>query len=427
MNILMMTNTFTPVVGGLERSIETFSSEFRKRGHRVLVVAPEFENLPAREEGVARVPAIRQVNGSEFSLYVPVPGALDKVVKRFRPDLVHSHHPYLIGDAAFRVAYTRQIPLVFTHHTLYEQYTHYIPGRMSSSDAMKRFMIALSTGYANLADMVFCPSESVARLIKRRGVKTPLEVVPTGINLRRFAKGNGGAARREFGFDKDSFLVGHLGRLAPEKNLSFLALAVASFLKRNPRAGFVVIGKGPLESDLKSLFERAGVARRVHFSGVLRGQKLVDAYHALDVFAFTSHSETQGLVLVEAMAAGVPVVAVDAPGVREVVKDFGNGRLFFSDSISGFAGALQWMTELTPVQRRSLRETALKTARTFSMPRCAEKALWAYEEALQLGGSPRKISSLNALERTKRSLIAEWNLMKHFTKATGAMVKGASN
>jgi glycosyltransferase involved in cell wall biosynthesis len=210
------------------------------------------------------------------------------------------------------------VPLVFTHHTLYEENVHYVPG---NEEALKRFVIELSTGYANLADKVFAPSESVMELMQAHGVQSSIEVVPTGIDVKKFIHGDGQAVRKQHNIPADAFVVGHVGRLAPEKNLEFLAWAVANFLKSQPAAHFLVVGKGPSEEVIQQIILQEGLQDRFHMAGVLKGDDLINAYHAMDVFVFASQSETQGLVLTEAMAAGIPVVAVDAPGVREVVKE----------------------------------------------------------------------------------------------------------
>src|SRR3972149_4534000 len=188
MNILMMTNTFTPHTGGVARSVESFTAEYRRLGPRGLVVAPVFEGMPSEEEDVLRVPAIQKFNGSDFSVRLPIPSFLFPELDRFRPDIVHTHHPFLLGDTALRVAALRNVPLVFTHHTLYEQYTHYVPG---DSPALKRFVVELSTGYANLSDQVIAPRERIALILQGRGGKVPIEVIPTGVNVEQFARGDG--------------------------------------------------------------------------------------------------------------------------------------------------------------------------------------------------------------------------------------------
>lgn len=375
MNILLVTNTFSPHVGGVARSVEVFRAEYRKRGHRVLVVAPEFPEMPPHEEEVIRIPAIRQFNASDFSVALPLHPRLSERLDAFRPDIVHSQHPFLLGMTALRIARYRELPLVFTHHTLYEQYTHYVPG---DSAALKRFVIELATRYANLADQVFAPSESLQALLQQRGVTTPISVVPTGVNLQHFAQGDGRAFRRQMGIPEEAFVVGHLGRLAPEKNLEFLALALADFAGRVPHAHILIIGTGPAEEMMQEIFVRAGAEARLHIVGILQQQSLADALHAMDVFAFASTSETQGMVLTEAMAAGLPVVALDASGVREVVQDGSNGRLLTEATTESFSAALHWLTELAPERVTELRKAALTTAEAFSMPHSADKALACY-------------------------------------------------
>lgn len=414
MNILMVTNTYKPILGGLEKSIEAFSEQYRRKGHRVVIVAPEFGRA-GREPDVIRIPAIQNFNGTDFSVLLPVPGVLDAAMGDFRPDLVHSHHPFLAGDTALRLAHKFNVPLVFTHHTLYEQNTHYVPG---DSGALKQFVIQLATGYANLADAVFAPSESVRELIRGRGVITNVHVVPTGLDVERFSEGDGRKVLGKLGIGPRAFVVGHLGRLAPEKNLEFVAHAVSLFLAKNRDAHFLVAGKGPSDRLLKKVFEAAGVGDRLHLTGPVEGQDLVDVYHAMDVFAVASQSETQGLVLTEAMAAGVPVVGVDAPGVRDVVQDKRNGRLLPGEHGIDFAEALQWVHEASPEQRRKLSEAARKTAARFSMDACASHALEIYEGLVLVKDFVRRNTEDSTWSQTVRLIQAHWGVMKNLTRAT---------
>ncbi len=418
MNILMMSNTFTPHVGGVARSIEAFVAEYRRRGHRVLVVAPEFENTPENERDVVRIPAIQNFNGSDFSVVLPVPGFLKSTLEDFDADIVHSHHPFLVGAMALRVAYLHRLPMVFTHHTLYERYTHYVPG---DSPALRRFVITLSTSYANLCEMVFAPSESIAELLVRRGVETPIEVVPTGVDLSRFEHGNGPGFRAASGIPNDTFLVGHVGRLAPEKNLEFLAEAVAAFLKQHAGAHFLVVGRGPSESVIREVFSREGLEERLHMIGQLENHLLASAYRAMDVFAFASTSETQGMVLTEAMAAAVPVVALDASGVREVVADGFNGRLLSEESPTALATALAWFADLPVQERRRLKQNAKNTAEAFSLERSSDKALQHYEALLDKGFVQQR-DAYDLWTSTRRLIEAEWSLLKGIAEAAGAAI-----
>ncbi|MEJ2515952.1 MAG: glycosyltransferase [Gammaproteobacteria bacterium] len=420
MNILLVTNTFAPHVGGVARSVEAFAAEYRKRGHRVLVVAPEFPDMPARESGVLRVPAIQEFNASDFSVVYPVRPQLSEPIDEFAPDVVHSQHPFLLGATAVRIARHRDLPLVFTHHTLYEQYTHYVPG---DSPALVRFTIELATRYANLCDQVFAPSESIRDLIRSRGVIVPIEVVPTGVEPEQFAEGDGAACRRRLGIPEGAFVVGHLGRLAPEKNLEFLARACAEFGRGHPEAHFLVVGSGPSEAAIREIFQAAGLESRLHLTGTLQGSDLVDALHAMDVFAFASHSETQGMVLTEAMAAGLPVVGLDASGVREVVKERHNGRLLVGEDVRSFSAALDWVAGQDPRGRERLGDAARQTAEAFSMSRCAEKALDCYECLVPEHHRSQDVDA-KGFEEVMEAIKTEWELFKSMAYAGEAAIGG---
>jgi 1,2-diacylglycerol 3-alpha-glucosyltransferase len=419
MNILMVTNTFTPHVGGVANSVRRFTEEFRERGHRVLVVAPEFEGAPRAEQDVVRVPAVQNFNGSDFAVPVPITLRVSEGLKDFLPQVVHSHHPFLLGDTALRVAASREVPVVFTHHTMYEKYTHYVPG---DSPQLKRFVIDLTTGYCNLCDAVIAPSETVADLLLRRGVTVPVAVIPTGVDLKVFAGADGPAYRRAAGIPESAFVVGHVGRLAPEKNMEFLADALVGFLARHPGRRFLLVGEGPSKEQLLATFAGHGLSERVHLGGVLQGRELASAYNAMNVFAFASLTETQGMVLTEAMAAGVPVVAIDAPGACEVVRDGGNGRLVPRPEVEAFREALRWVAELGPLERRRLAEGVDATVREFSMPRSAEKQLAFYKSLTGSRPAPLQIDSSPWI--SARKLIGkEWEILRNIARAAGEAVR----
>ncbi len=414
MNILVLTNTFSPHVGGVARSIERFVRRYRWRGHHVKIVAPSFDGMPAHEPDVVRVPSLRHFNRTDFSVALPLPRRLLDVVERFEPDVVHSHHPFLLGGTALRVAHTHSLPLVFTHHTRYEDYTHNVPG---DSPELKRFVERLATNYANLCDRVFVPSESIEALIRERGVTSPVAVVPTGVEPEDFARGDREGFRARLGIPPSSFTVGHLGRLAREKNLPFLASAMLEFLRTaDPGldARCLVVGSGPLEGHIRERFAAAGLADRLHLAGTLTEAETVDAYHAMDVFAFASHTETQGMVLTEAMAAGLPVVAIDAPGVREVVVDGLNGRLLHVDDPATFAAALASLAD-ADVRAMRTRE-AFATAERFAMLGCADRALGYYSELRQHHLAHRHADYPLWIDAW-RVLGAEWELLSSTARA----------
>ena len=425
MKICMFTNTYLPHVGGVARSVDFFAQDLRKMGHEVLVIAPTFPGLSpgVEEEGrVLRVPALQNFNGSDFSVRLPLPFTINRQLEKFRPDIIHSHHPYLMGDSALRMAMQHDLPLVFTHHTLYERYTHYVP---LNSEKMKRFVVELSTMYANMCSMVVAPSESIALMLEERGVKAPIEVIPTGVDLNFFAAGDGQTFKEQCGLENARLVIGHVGRLAPEKNLEFLSRAVALYLQKDPGAVFLVVGDGPSREDIRGIFQDKGVLDRLILAGQKSGQGLADAYRAMDIFVFSSTTETQGMVLAEAMAAGNPVIALDASGVREVVSDGENGRLLNAQSSEyEFAGVLEECARDRSKQE-VWRRNAMKTASLFSRESCARRMSGIYERAVEsfVREEIWRSNELDSWDSVLRSIKAQWQLLSHKTRAAVSALK----
>jgi len=426
MRIAMFTNTYLPQVGGVAQSVRRFAEGLRRRGHEVLVVAPEYDARPAGEQRVVRVRAIQNFNGSDFSVALPPGLEVGRRMDELAPEVVHSHHPFLLGDTALRLSGSRRLPLVFTHHAMYERFTHYVP---LDSHTLKDYVVELATGYANLCSAVIAPSESTAETLRRRGVSAPLHVVPTGVDVGAFADGAGAPARfrGRMGLPEEAFVIGHVGRLAPEKNLDFLTRAVAAAMGEVPEARFLVVGSGEAGERMRELLGDAGMAGRARFAGTLEGDDLIEAYRAMDAFVFASTSETQGMVLVEALAAGCPVVALDAPGVGEVVADGENGRLVGAEDVPAFAEAVVALARLPGQRRAALRRRARASARPFDIARCADRLVETYRRAAANDGRARSLSE-RARSRLMDGLRREWalwaNRVSSAAKAVAAQATG---
>lgn len=414
----MFTNTYLPHVGGVARSVQTLEDECRKRGHEVKIIAPESTDAEETPH-VLRVPAIQHFNGSDFAVRLPAPALIRDFMDEFQPDVIHSHHPFLLGDSALRQAWRMEIPVVFTHHTLYERYTHYVP---LDSPTLKRMAIQLATEYCNLCSTVIAPSQSIRDLLLERGVTVPVVPIPTGIDTDFFSSGDGIRFRNNAGLPEEAIVVGHVGRLAPEKNLGFLAEALGVFLKSRPDAAFLLVGEGDEGETMMTILNEAGVADRVCRAGSLSGPRLADAYAAMDVFVFASQSETQGMVLAEAMAAGKPVIALDGPGVREIVIDGANGFLLPGASSSDdFSEALRTLVgDGAAMGRRGA--MARSSAADFDHHYCAREVTDIYEKVI--GERPvRPEEEKMPWDPFLNSLEIEWDLLaaKMSAAATGIM------
>lgn len=385
MNILMVTNVYTPQIGGVTRSIQQYTAEYRRRGHNVLVIAPDYEENPENDEGVLRVPAIPNFYLNQYSLPIPVLALLLPEVRKLEPELVHSHHPFLLGTTAHTLASEFDVPLVYTHHT---RYSTYIEAKTSWPHSVEEAVLELITGYCELTDVTIAPSEGIRRLLQERGIERRIEVVPTGVEFDRFQMGNGSQARQAYSIPQDAFVVGHCGRLAAEKNCRFLANALSRFLVDCPESRALIVGDGPERPVFEKTFAESGTSDRVTMTGFLEHEELVNAYAAMDVFAFASHSETQGMVLAEAMAAGACVVALAATGVDDIVQTGKNGIRLPKEDLQQFVDALKSIQNLSPQARTHYRQGAIETARSLSQSNCAERMLEVYSG---LSGKNRQV------------------------------------
>ncbi|MGF1527004.1 MAG: glycosyltransferase [Candidatus Competibacterales bacterium] len=405
MNIAMFSNTYAPIVGGVERSIDTFVEDFRHLGHNTLIFAPQFQGAEQSSDTVVRLPAIKNAYGP-FSLRLPIDFILGPALREFAPDVIHCHQPFMLGDAALRQGHTLGIPVVFTYHTLYERYAD----SMGIDPILaRRLALLLPTAFANLCDAVIAPTASIAELCRGRGIDRPIHVVPTGIDITRFHSGNRQTWRARLGAGDDDVVIGHLGRLVPSKNVEFLARAVAKTLAHSPRARFLLVGEGESRGAILAALDGAGVGDRVLAPGVLRGDALVDAYAAMDLFTFTSTTDTQGVVLIESLAAGIPVVALDYPGPRDIIRHDREGHLLPANAtFEAFAEALTSLVE-DDARRRRYGEQGEVRARDFTRESCAERLLAVYREAILTHRPP--VGSLDAWEAALERLNTEWALL----------------
>jgi 1,2-diacylglycerol 3-alpha-glucosyltransferase len=409
MNICMFTNTYLPHIGGVARSVSTFVEDLQAAGHCVLVVAPTFPGVRKTEEHtILRVPAIQNFNGSDFSVPIPLSGATSEEIEAFNPDIIHSHHPFLLGDTALRTARSLDIPLVFTHHTLYEQYTHYVP---LDSPALKTFVIELATEYANLCNQVIAPSTSIEKLLIKRGVKSDISVLPTGIDLDFFGQGERQRFCRKYQIPQDFFVIGHVGRLAVEKNLPYLARSVAAALKHEKRSCFLIAGTGDAEKEIEDVFREADCSDRLIMTGSLSGTDLADCYAAMDIFVFASHSETQGLVLAEAMAASTPVIALSASGVDDVLENYSNGIMLPADAPENTFTESLVTTINDPGERRKWSKEAHNTAGKFSRQSSTDKLIALYETTISGKYVPHE-TELDMLDTALLAIKTEWELLQ---------------
>ena len=324
MRVALYTNNYVPFCGGVTVSVETLRRGLEARGHEAWVLAPRFPGVVDDLPRVLRYPSVPAATYPEFPLAIPFARRIAARVRDLDVDVFHAHHPFLLGPAAARLAHRQDRPLVFTYHTRYEKYAHYVP---LSRTVVERAAVALSTRFARRADAVIAPSARVRDELQRQGVQAPIAVVPTGVDLAGFRPGERGAARRALGLPVDEPLCLYVGRLDREKSVDRVLRAFDHVVGTLPRARLALVGRGKEAASLRALAARLPCASRIVFLGARAHDSLAVCYQAADVFLFASETETQGLVLAEAAACGLAAVAVTAPGCDEVVRDGVTGVL----------------------------------------------------------------------------------------------------
>ena len=366
MRIAMFTNNYKPYIGGVPVSIEHLAEALRKRGHTVYVFAPSYEGQE-EEPFVVRYPSFPMKIAK-----APVPNVLtdmmQRAVKMLEIDVIHVHHPAIVGNVALHIQRRLGIPVVFTYHTRYEQYLHYIAGLGTierCTGALEKYL----RWFCERCDLLVAPTPGMQSWLYEKDFGTPVEVMPTGIPAESFCPDQKRAAalRRQYLGDAD-YLFCTVSRLAKEKNLEFqlrgLACLKELLAERGKRFRHLIIGDGPDRGRILGQIVRLGLDKEVILAGTVDNQEIRHYQAAADAFLFTSKSETQGIVLLEAMAVGNPVVAVDASGVRDVVRDGENGYLTGEDE-EEWAGRIMRLTE-DDARRFRMGRTAAETAKRYS-------------------------------------------------------------
>jgi glycosyltransferase involved in cell wall biosynthesis len=331
---------------------------------------------------VVRYPSVPAATYPDFALAVPWSRRIGRLVRALGVDIFHAHHPFLLGPTAARLARRLGRPLVFTYHTRYEKYAHYVP---ASRGLVERAAIGLSTRFAARAHAVIAPSALIREELRRRAVAVPITVVPTGVDLACFSPGAQTAARRAVGLPDGDPVVLYVGRLDREKSVERVLLAFERIGGTLTRARLVLVGQGKEAGRLRRLADGLATGGRIRFDGVCAHALLPAYYRAADVFLFASETETQGLVLAEAAACGLPAVAVSAPGCDEAVRDGETGVLTKADPAALAEAATGVLVDHE--RRRAMAVRAYQLARArFGVDRQIDRTLEVYAAAARAAG-----------------------------------------
>lgn len=380
MNIAIFTNNYLPNPYGVATSIETFREEFEKLGHQVFIFAPKFPGYVDGNKNVFRYPSIDIEVKFRFPLPIPYSSGMDNILENLDIDIIHSQHPNLLGTAALKWAKKKNVPLIFTWHTLYDQYINFvpfIPGKLAA-----KWAIWNATKYANKADEIIVPTESIIPIIQKWGVENKkITPIATGVKAEEFADPDREKIRKKYEIKNDEILLILITRITEEKNVEFLLESLKDILKKE-NVKFILGGEGYLIPKLKQFTEKEGVGNKIIFPGIISHKEIKDYLAAGDIFVHASKSETQGMIITDAMYAGLPIVAVEATGVSSLVKNGENGILVAEDK-KEFQEAVEKLINDKDL-RQKFSESSKKIAReNFTSEICAQKMLAVYEKAIK--------------------------------------------
>jgi 1,2-diacylglycerol 3-alpha-glucosyltransferase len=393
--VLFVSDVYFPRVNGVSTSMRTFRQDLAGCGVETLLIVPSYEKSaapgdPAHSEepnvlrvesaGVPKDPEDRRMR------WGPLNRALTSIPRGY-VDLVHIHTPFVAHYAASRYARAANIPCVATYHTFFEEYLHlYVP---VMPRRIGRFLArSFTRSQCDDVQALIAPSDPMRDVLLAYGISTPIHVLPTGLAADRFVPGDGARFRAEAGIPLDRPLVTYIGRVAHEKNIDFLVKMFVEVRRTVPDAMLVIAGEGPAREPLRQMVVRLGLQQHVHFAGYLdRNTALLDCYCAADVFVFASRTETQGLVLLEAMAQGAPIVSTAELGTRSILKP-GCGALVVEEQVQAFSEATVRVLQDADL-RKDLADRGRSYARTWSSAVMAQRLADLYTSLLLSAGSER--------------------------------------
>ncbi len=398
MRIGLFTESYPPLINGVSTSVQTLIAQLEHAGHDVFVFTSRYPKYKDARPHVYRYPSVNSLVEPDYVLPVPVSPAIAAAIPRLKLDLVHSQSPFLLGLLARRIARRYGLPHLSTNHTLYSEYAHYVP--LLPRAVTRRVIIRWMHGFYNSCDHVLAPSELTRSRLQAYGVLAPISVVPTGIPAPPFLLAKPADTKRELGLSPNARLLLYVGRLAPEKNLGMLLLAFQRISQKAPDTFLVLAGSGGSAAALRRRAKQLGIEGRTIFTGFVGRTRLDPLYAASDLFLFPSKTETQGLAVGEALAAGTPCVVVNGGGAPEAIRNGINGFVV-EDDPAQMAGCALRLLEDEPLRRRLAAE-ALAGAAQMTPEHVARRILVLYEGLVaqrRHGGQPPSPIAAELIDR----------------------------
>lgn len=381
MKILFISDVYFPRINGVSTSIETFRTELGALGHTVHLIAPDYPSKSTDDANILRIAArsIPLDPEDRFMSYSGVMHHLDRL-RQENYDIIHIQTPFVAHYLGTRLSQLLDIPCVETYHTYFEEYLyHYIP--FIPKRMMRLIAQRFSRHQGNSLHGMVVPSHPMHQILKNYGITTPTKVIPTGLEPASFVEGDRVAFRHKYGIAQDRPVLLFVGRVAFEKNIGFLLKVVSQVRLSIPDVLFVIAGEGPALKNLINEVETLKLTENVLFIGYLdRHTELNSCYRSADIFVFSSRTETQGLVLLEAMAQGTPVVSTAELGTRDVLRE-GMGVWIAKEEQADFSEKVVSMLKNTDA-RIALGAAGRDYAMSWSASRQAERMVTFYQSVV---------------------------------------------
>lgn len=333
MNIGLFTETYYPEINGVANSVYILKSELEEMGHTVYVFTTTTPGAPEHEYNVFRVPSIPCILITERRVGLFYQPKLASIIKKLNLDLIHTHTEFSLGIFGRIMARELKIPTVHTYHTIYEDYTHYVTHIKSLDKRAKAFVRVFTKICCNTVEQVVVPTEKVKELLLQYSVFKDISVIPTGVDLKKFNPKlynpeDIAELKKSYGITPEDKILLYVGRISKEKNIAEIIHAMPEYMNKRPKVKFLVIGGGPEMEELQELVKKSELTEKIIFTGPKPWDQIGLYYQLGDAFVSASQSETQGLTYIEAMAAGVPVVAKKDKCLDDILEVGYNGYSF---------------------------------------------------------------------------------------------------
>ncbi len=327
LRIGLFTDTYAPQVNGVSISLQLISEGLQRAGHQVTIFAPRIPGYTDDKPGIVRLPSLKYLN--DPPIYVAVLGTPRSTwsLTRKHFDVLHAHSPLTVGLLAYFTASTKNLPLIYTYHTSITDYTHYLK-IIGGTGVIRHAARWFSTTSTNLGDQIVVPSPKFHRLLLEQKVTKPIHTIPNGIDLSQFkAAKKAGSFRNRLGIKPDAPILLSVGRVDPEKRLDFLIDAFAGLADRIPQARLVFAGDGSARKKLEAHAANTKVNERIHFLGMVNRVELPDLLHDATIFLSASTTEVHPISVIEAIASGLPLAAVQDEAFEGMIVENENGHL----------------------------------------------------------------------------------------------------